>query len=327
MLAVQASHHRIIAVVVVLVAVVQAWFPFLPDAPVIRRSGPTVADGSWSFDGSDALIGPGGMPWLSTALAARAVEVDLEARTDDGDQDGPARLLALSASVYSGDLSVGQDGADLVVRVRRPGSDELGLPAVVVPGVFATPQWRRIEVSVAAESLQVRVDDAVQAELTVDGDITATWDPAMRTALGDEWRGNRGWRGELRRAEVRTGTTTVDLLGDGTLSPAADIVAKARTDGADDPVPNDSPVLVIARLVAWTMLGFVVSRARPRAATVAALAVLPFVLTFGKLFVAHRDPALSDAIIGLLGVFAGAWLERRRRARAVAEPTPPQPVG
>jgi hypothetical protein len=60
------------------------------------------------------------------------LEIRLVARTDDPDQRGPARLLTISDGVSDRNLTLGRKDDDRVVRVRRPGSDANGTPALEV---------------------------------------------------------------------------------------------------------------------------------------------------------------------------------------------------
>lgn len=96
--------------------------------------------------------GPGGVglgddAWLRTAGPATAIAGPIEetgeftlvvaVESADVGQTGPARLVSISDGLRSRNLTLGQQGADLAVRVRTPltGADGTS-PELIVPGVF-----------------------------------------------------------------------------------------------------------------------------------------------------------------------------------------------
>ncbi len=306
-------------------AVLLSWAPFRPEFPLVSRSGPVVAEGVTTFDGTAALVGPVGMDWIAEAVAAEQLRVTIEARTEVADQDGPARLLSVSDDVFAADLMVGQDGDDLVVRVRRPKADQLGEPDLVVDDVFATADWHRIELDLQARSFRLSVDGVERRAKTFDEPLFADWERDQHTSVGDEWAGNRGWRGDLRRLEVATGAQVTDLTSPGTLTPVDDVIRLSRTDRVDDPVPADPIPVSLLRALAWAVLAAVVTWTWPHRLALVGLLLAPFVLTVGKLFIAARDPVLADAVLGLIGVVVGAGIARNRPVPGVLLGAPSDP--
>ena len=130
-------------VVTLVLLAIEAWYPFRPELPLWRPSAPERSAEGVTFGGDgDRLASPAGMDWVAEAAATDRLAVRLEARTGQAVQQGPARLLAVSENHFQADLMVGQDGDDLVVRLRRPGSDPSGDPPFRVDDVFADDRWK-----------------------------------------------------------------------------------------------------------------------------------------------------------------------------------------
>ena len=89
-----------------------------------------------------------GEPWLQTAftiptladrlVASNAFTIRVQCASDSVDQQGPARIVSNSIDFNRRNLTIGQDGDDLIVRIRTPHTGSNGSqPELVVPGIFA----------------------------------------------------------------------------------------------------------------------------------------------------------------------------------------------
>ncbi len=302
---------------------IEAWFPFRPEAPLWHRSAPeATADGALRFDGHALLVSRGAPEWLTAVRTTGTIGVTLEARTASPDQDGPARLLTISGGFDHSDLTVGQEDADLVVRVRRPGSDPKGAPPYLVPGVFADSTWRTIDVAVDGSNVTVAVDGQMAVDDDVGGPVTAAWDGSYPVALGDEPRGDRGWRGELRQAEVTAGVApgpggaTVDLLAPGVLDGGHGFLIHSRLGGLSRLSSPDPLAVMALRALVFVPVGMAAQALwRRRGRSVAVVVGLATLLLVGKVFVSDRHPVLSDSLLyavgGLVGTAAVAVLAHR----------------
>ncbi len=99
-----------------------------------------------------------GHPWLqsegpavrltSALQDSNAFSIRIVCAADEIDQDGPARILSNSVSPYSRNFTLGQQGSDLVIRLRTPRTGLNGYPLeTFVEGAFATTAVRDIVVS------------------------------------------------------------------------------------------------------------------------------------------------------------------------------------
>jgi glycopeptide antibiotics resistance protein len=116
--------------------------------------------------GPDAWMrSPAAAADVSAALASTSqFTVLLRAATADVGQGGPARLVSISAGVFDRNVTIGQQGADLVLRLRMPltGSDGSD-PEMVVPDVFVDEDVHDIVVRYDGSTVRVGVDGAARS--------------------------------------------------------------------------------------------------------------------------------------------------------------------
>ena len=296
-----------------------AYHPFRLEAPWISNTVEVSDTGTLRFDGTAVARTDGPPAWVAPAVEGGRLTLEVEARTEVRDQQGPARLVTVSADPSRADLTLGQEGADLVVRLRRDGSTGVGNPAIVVEDVFADAGWRAVVVRVGGGAVTVEVDGAVAAEAAVGDDPLRSWAGTFPLALGNEVGGKRGWVGEIRRVTAEAGGVSTDHLEPGTYERPAGWLAKPLTS-----------VIVQRSDVVLNVLGFLPFGAllpvlRPGRRTVLRAAVgalaMSAVMEAGQMAVVTRDPSFLDlglnttggAIGGVLAVVAMAL--RRRRGR------------
>ena len=318
-----------VAGVVLLLAI--SWWPFRLDVPRLLETGVEArSDGSLRFvdEAFASTTGPPG--WLATALDDGHLEVALRVRSDDPDQTGPARVLALSApprgasrDVLEHDLVIGQDGPDLIVRVVRPGTSEQGTPPLTAPGVFAEPAWRDVEL-VLGDAVTLLVDGRVRAREAPTTGWAELWNDRHELSLGNTLSGQRPWAGTIARATVVTGGEAVDLLA----SPELDIQEQARRlparlTGEVSRPPAQRALFGGLHVLLGAFLGAALVTGwpeRPLRVHLGVLVGLAVVANVGKVLAAGRHPSVATALLqaGGAGLGAAALYEvvRTRWARS-----------
>jgi len=142
----------------------------LPDLEWTARPNAPGEGGVWLTGGS----------WLqgarpATALAQRlrqtnAFTLRIRCATDDTNQDGPARIVSNSVSPFLRNFTLGQQGSDLVFRLRTPDTGVNGYPLeIYVPRIFADRQPHDILATYDGATLLVamaRRDDISSTALT-----------------------------------------------------------------------------------------------------------------------------------------------------------------
>jgi VanZ family protein len=123
--------------------------PVLPDPEGIQLGGP------------DWLRSDGPATDITRALM-RSSEFTLgvEIAANNTYQDGPARIVSISDGLTSRNLTLAQEGRDLVVRIRTPltGTDGTD-PEWIVPDVFVDTSMRRLVLRYDGSSARVTVNE------------------------------------------------------------------------------------------------------------------------------------------------------------------------
>ena len=315
----------ILALLIVWLAaqIVIAWAPFRLDLPQpVNNGAEFLEDGVLVFSGNHArAVTDPPLPWDKVG----DVTVDLTVKTENREQDGPARILTIARDHLNANLMIGQEGDALIVRVRRSGSDDLGRPALVVSQVFEHPEWQCIRVQVD-DSVRVTVDGGATVKGVLGEDPFTTWDATYQVALGDEVTGNRSWRGVIRNARISTGGQNHDLLAPGALEiPAAFLYVPARVRDAIRPPDLSAAFRSMLHLMAWIPAGALLAFRLPvhrRMLRVGVFAVgFALLLQFGKVVIDGRHPSLLVVVMQTVGALGGVlvaglvlwyWGTRRR---------------
>jgi hypothetical protein len=161
--------------------------------------------------------------WLRSIVdhPDQTLTISLRVKAYSDDQRGPARIFTVSEDPLSRNLTLGQDGDDLVLRLRSAASDSNGMiggkPVARVPDVFAVTRWQQLDVTVSPAKLRIERDGVIVFDEPLSGSPFASWDADFELALGNEMTNDRPWLGEISTATVRLGDTTVDYLTPGVL--------------------------------------------------------------------------------------------------------------
>ena len=290
----------------VLAYLIAAYRPFRLEAPWISNTIEVTDSGGLRFDGT-ALARTDGVPaWVAPAVAEGRVTLEVQARTEVGDQVGPARLVTVSADPRRADLTLAQQGGDLHVRLRRDGAAGVGEPAIVVDDVFADSEWRTVVLRVGDGAVTVEVDGAAVAAEAVGDDPLRSWDGTFPMALGNEVGGSRGWVGEIRQVTAQAGGISVDHLARGAYTRPSGWPSKPLTSVI---VERSDVVLNVLGFLPFGVLFPLVRPGRRTVvrATVASLA-MSAIMEVGQLVVVARDPSVLDLGLNTVGGAVGGVL-------------------
>ena len=109
--------------------------------------------------------------WLKTKYPATSLirklkttsefSLSLIVATNQINQVGPARIIALSEGIYAHNLIVGQDGTNLIVRLRTPITGNNGTqPEFIIPNVFSDRKLHQILITFYQNKLNFYIDSA-----------------------------------------------------------------------------------------------------------------------------------------------------------------------
>jgi hypothetical protein len=323
---------QVLAIVALAVYLAASWFPFRLDPPRSVPNGLSIDGGVWLFEGIGMARTDGPPTWLAEVTLTEAVEFHLEVRPASVTATGPARILALSAPAAGGrdvreqNLVIGQDGTDLIVRLRRPGADRNGQPPIVMRDVLDAGTWRGIHV-VLGSSATVVVDEGDRVSIPARG-WADTWDEQFVLTIGNTPSGFRPWQGEVRVATVASQGDERDLLRDPDVTTPDEVLLvppRLRREGDRPPVERGMTALL--HVIGGALGALMVRVAWPRWSAlrvVALIGSLSLVVNVMKVVIATRHPSVMTVLLQVLGALAMLLMSSTvstRRVRRNAGPS------
>lgn len=304
----------------IVVLIVGAYYPFSWDPPrTVRNQVTRTADGALRFGTMNEARTPGPPDWLAAARASGSAQIQLTAEPGSGRQWAP--VMMLSSDTWHVDFAIVQDRSRLSVWVVHPGSRATGRPAFTFGHTLYPHQWFSVDVLLRGDRLQIAVDGSTRLVRTIPGGILRAWAPAQVT-LGDAVHGGWPWQGEIRLAEVRTGSYAVNYIRPGALSIPGTYWYFPDHIEPFPPTQSEQWWLALLDFVTFIPVGLLIVWSRrpplhPVPATLFA-AALAVALAAGKfLFHDHHTSlinVLGQVIGGLLGALTAWWLARSGRA-------------
>jgi VanZ family protein len=300
---------------VVVLLVLTAYYPFDWDPPrTVRNHVTRTAGGTLRF-GAPAMAVTAGTPrWLDEARATGRLEADLEVSSWVDPGAGPVAIMMLADGYWDADFVIGQDRDMLLVWLRRTGTGGNGAPPLVVRGVFRPDRWVAVRLRLAPAEVRVEVDGTTRLVAPLPGGSLRRWVDA-RFALGREVHRGGPWRGEVRRALVRTPGQRVDYLRPGALEVPERFLYVGEHLLPFPPPTKTEWATVVLHLGSFVLVGFllVLSRrppARPLPATLAATGIA-LAIAAGKFLFHGRHAAAADLVVEAAGALLGVLLARR----------------
>lgn len=138
-------------------------------------------------------------------IATNRLTIEAWIEPDVLDQEGPARLVSLSAGGSDRNVTLGhgywQEAHNgLEVRLRTSSSDSNGRPAVQVDNALDTG-LQQVAVTYDGSDVRVYRNGALIATEPRNASLQ-TWDPSFALAMGGEVGGIRGWTGTLHAVRI-----------------------------------------------------------------------------------------------------------------------------
>lgn len=300
-----------------LVLIVVAYFPFAWSPPrTVSNQVTRNADGALSFGAMNNARTPGTPAWLEAARTSGIIQIQLHANPQ---AQQIAAIMSLASDYWNTDFSISQYHSNLLVWLRRPGSDANGAPPFDIGGVFQPQRWTSVNLLLHHDNLRVEVDGKTRLSQHLPTDTLRVWSQGQ-IALGDEIHGGDPWRGRIDLAQVRVPGHTVDYVRPGELSiPASYLYLPDHIE----PFPPSQVEWLTAflDLMSFVPLGFLLVVARrpplrpvPATLLVAACAVG---LAAGKFLFHGRHTGVLNIVLEIAGGLLGILLARRPAIKPV----------
>lgn len=303
---------RFVFAALVLVLIGLSYFPFTWDPPRVVRNDVTRSAAGYLKFGQMNDARTLSMPaWLPGVRTSGRLQVDLSFEPHSAQQQAPIMMLA--SDFWHSDFAIGQDHADLLVWLRRPGSDANGDPAYTMGGVLAAPGWHSVELMLRGNDVQVSVDGKTRLTDHIRGNSPRTWSPGL-IALGDEVHGGGAWQGEIRIARVSTPGQMIDYVHPGALAIPASYLYLPDHIEPFPPQNLEQWWLAGLDLLSFIPVGLLivwVRRPPVRLGLVTVFAAaLALVLAAGKFLFYARHTSLANVLMQVVGAMVGALLAR-----------------
>lgn len=144
-------------------------------------------------------------------------------------QDGPARMVTISADLTNRNTTLGQSQSGIEARLRSTATNDNGAPGLATASGAISATLTHVVFTRDNDGQRTLYIDGVQVASDTKGGNFSNWDAAYHLALGNELTADRPWLGELHLVAIYNRA----------LTPAE--VSQNYTVGLDDPDPTPTP--------------------------------------------------------------------------------------
>jgi VanZ family protein len=131
-------------------------------------------------------------------ISGTGISVEVWLSTEEMAQRGPAKIISYSSVAGLRSFALGQEGKDLIVRLRTTRNDPNGVNSEArVPDVFISGELMHLIATYDHGDERLYANGEMISETTWPGGEFWNWNPAYRLVLGNESTGNRPWKGRL----------------------------------------------------------------------------------------------------------------------------------
>ncbi|MCH5374256.1 MAG: DUF1595 domain-containing protein, partial [Planctomycetes bacterium] len=134
---------------------------------------------------------------IDSVKRSNALTIEAWIKPERDKQDGPARIVSLSANPNERNFTLGQDGRRYDVRLRTTSTSTNGIPSTSGPDKSANTALTHVVFTRdSAGTARVFINGKPQASKKVAGKLSG-WDQKFRLSLANEATGDRPWLGGL----------------------------------------------------------------------------------------------------------------------------------
>ena len=159
----------------VLLLAVSAYFPFAWDPPrMVRNEVTRNADGSLQFGAMNAARTRGTPAWLPGVRTSGIVQIRLSIYPQSLREQ--ASIMMLASDFWNTDFAIGQDRSDLLVWLRRPGSDGTATRPSSSARRSSRGAGTSVDLMLRRDSIRIHVNGRTRLTGHVPAESTRIWD-------------------------------------------------------------------------------------------------------------------------------------------------------
>jgi VanZ family protein len=305
----------VLSLLILSVYTLTALKPFQPRTQPLINGAEITDEGTLCFLAPGMAFTTAPATWMDHAIEHNEFALHMRLRSFAPNQGGPARIFTVSLNGSVRNLTVGQAGSELFLRLRSPVTSENGLPEYRIAGVFEKPDWRDIDLMVNQQGFELLLDGETVLSQPLPEHSLKDWERRFRVGLGNELTSDRPWVGEVSVCQVQAGEQVIDYLAPGALT--IPLFAHRRQSVYDLSFWLRQPHYVrdlMWNFLAFIPLGFLLATWRgPRGSFVLAVCVCSMSSLFaeaGQAFVEYRMTSILDWVTNTGGAMVGAAAAR-----------------
>jgi hypothetical protein len=159
--------------------------------------------GAISINGSAAIASSTPAKKIVDAVTkSGAISIEAWLQPENTAQNGPARIVSLSADPGQRNFTLGQDAARFDVRFRTEKTGDNGTPSLATPdGALTSELTHVVYTRDSSGKAAIYLNGQEKATAEVAGGL-ANWSGDFRLLLANERTGDRPWRGELHLVAI-----------------------------------------------------------------------------------------------------------------------------
>lgn len=170
------------------------------DLQVTHEDRHRVADGELRLmEGRTVITGVDNL-LLAACQASQAITITAELVSRKPRQEGPARIISFSAGAHHRNVSICQEGEELVLRLRTSDTGLNGTDPQVTLGTLERGKTHRLALTYRPGDLRFFLDGQRIPVDAITGDFQ-NWEPC-HLVLGNEWEEDRPWRGTIYKFAI-----------------------------------------------------------------------------------------------------------------------------
>lgn len=129
------------------------------------------------------------------------ITIDIRLTSNKIHQTGPARIISYSYGNNLRNFTLGQQGKDLIFRLRTSSSNFNGLPNIVAKNVFSELKSLRITITYDFSEYRIYMNGNLLLSGKRIGDFSS-WDSSYFFMLANEFSSDRAWLGKIHKIAI-----------------------------------------------------------------------------------------------------------------------------